>query len=54
MDALQGHVGGSKKMHQLSALIPNDHQIYRIVAEKSLPPKQSHGLGHLVINKYQG
>ena len=54
MDALQGHVGGTgKKQRQLKPIIPNDSQIYRIVAEKSLPPKQSHGLGHLIIRKYK-
>ena len=54
MDALQGHVGGTgKKGRLLKPIIPNDSQIYRVVAEKSLPPKQSHGLGHLIIRKYK-
>jgi Holliday junction resolvase RusA-like endonuclease len=54
MDALQGHVGGAgKKQPLLKPIIPNDSQIYRIIAEKSLPPKQSHGLGHLIIRKYR-
>lgn len=55
MDALQGHVGGSgKKQRLLEPIIPNDRQIYRVIAEKGLPPKQSHGLGHLIIRKYRG
>jgi Holliday junction resolvase RusA-like endonuclease len=54
MDALQGHVGGTgKKQRLLKPTITNDSQIYRVIAEKSLPPKQSHGLGHLIIRKYK-
>ena len=54
MDALQGHMGGTgKKQRQLKPIIPNDSQIYRVKAEKSLPPSQSHGLGHLIIRKYK-
>jgi Holliday junction resolvase RusA-like endonuclease len=50
MDALQGRVGGTKsKKGRLRRLIPNDNQVYRATVEKSLPPKQSHGRGHLVI-----
>ena len=53
-DALQGHVGGTgKKVRALHPLIPNDCQIYRVTAEKCLPPKQSHGHGHLVIRNYR-
>lgn len=53
-DALQGHVGGNgKKVRALPALIPNDCQIYRVTAEKSLPPKQSHGYGHLIIRRHR-
>ncbi len=54
MDALQGRAGGSKKIRTLSAIIPNDNQIFRIVLEKSLPPKQSKGVGHLIVTKYGG
>lgn len=54
MDALQGRAGGSKKIHTLSAIIPNDSQVFRIIIEKSLPPKQSKGFGHLLMNKYMG
>ncbi len=54
MDALQGHVGGAgKKQRLLKPIIPNDSQIYRVTAEKGLPPRQSHGLGHLIIRKYK-
>lgn len=52
MDALQGRAGGSKKVRTLSAIIPNDRQVFRIVLEKLLPPKQSKGYGHLLITKY--
>jgi Holliday junction resolvase RusA-like endonuclease len=56
LDALQGHVGGaSKKRRMVKALIPNENQIFRIIAEKSLPPWQSdHGRGHLMIRRYRG
>lgn len=53
MDALQGRAGGSKSKHRLSPLIPNDHQVFRVSVEKKSPPKQSHGMGHLVIRKYK-
>ena len=53
MDALQGRVGGSKSQHKVPPIIPNDHQIYRVTIEKMLPPKQSHGMGHLIITKYK-
>jgi Holliday junction resolvase RusA-like endonuclease len=52
MDALQGRVGGPKKNRPLAPIIPNDHQIFRATIEKSLPPKQSKGYGHLYITKY--
>jgi Holliday junction resolvase RusA-like endonuclease len=54
MDALQGRAGGSKKVHSLSPIIPNDRQVFRIVIEKSLAPKQSKGFGHFLITKYGG
>src|SRR3990172_13216104 len=31
LDALQGRAGGSKAVHTLQAIIPNDRQIYRVV-----------------------
>jgi len=49
MDALQGRAGGSKKIRRWAPIIPNDKQICRVTIEKALPPKQSKGLGHLVI-----
>lgn len=49
MDALQGHVGGSKTTRRLRPIVPNDSQIYRVVVEKGSPPRQSLGLGHLTI-----
>ena len=54
MDALQGCAGGSKKVRTLPPIIPNDNQIYRVVIEKALPPKQSKGFGHLIVTKYGG
>lgn len=52
MDALQGRAGGSKKLRTLSPIIPNDKQIYRVTIEKALPPKQSKGMGYLVITRH--
>jgi hypothetical protein len=50
MDALQGHVGGTGKKHRaLPPLIPNDCQVFRVTIEKLAPPKQSRGLGHVVV-----
>jgi hypothetical protein len=31
--------------------VPNDRQIYRVIIEKSVPPWQSRGLGHLWVRK---
>lgn len=53
MDALQGRAGGPKAIRRLQQIIPNDHQIYRVVIEKTRPPVQSHGMGLLVIRKYK-
>lgn len=53
MDALQGRAGGPKAKRRLPSIIPNDHQVFRVSVEKMLPPGQSHGMGHLVIRKYQ-
>ena len=42
LDALQGLTGGfGKKKRSLPSIIPNDNQIYKLLIEKSLPPKQS-------------
>jgi hypothetical protein len=51
LDALQGRAGGSKAVRSLAAVVPNDRQIYRVVIEKSAPPWQSRGLGHLWVRK---
>jgi len=53
MDALQGRAGGSKKHRILTPIIPNDKQIYCVTIEKALPPKQSKGMGHLVITRHK-
>jgi hypothetical protein len=52
MDALQGRAGGAKSTRHLKPIIPNDHQVFRVTVEKMLAPGQSHGMGHLVIKKY--
>lgn len=51
MDALQGRVGGSNSRRRLPAIIPNDHQVFRVLIEKMIPPGQSHGMGHLEIKR---
>jgi Holliday junction resolvase RusA-like endonuclease len=51
LDALQGRAGGSKRTRTLRPIVPNDHQVYRVVVEKASPPGQSHGRGHLVIRR---
>jgi len=51
LDALQGRAGGSKAVRSLVAIVPNDRQIYRVIIEKSMPPWQSRGLGHLWVRK---
>ena len=53
MDALQGRAGGSKKTRRWLPIIRNDKQIYQVTIEKALPPKQSKGLGHLVITRHK-
>ena len=52
MDAMQGRSGGTKKVSTMAPIIANDSQIYKVTIEKRDPPKQSRGLGHLVIKKY--
>ncbi|MGE5802622.1 MAG: hypothetical protein ACM358_10210 [Gemmatimonadota bacterium] len=51
LDAVQGRSGGSKRARMLTPIVPNDRQIFRVIVEKQLPPKQSHGLGHLTIRR---
>ena len=50
-DALQGRAGGPKSKRTLTAIIPNDNQIFRVEMEKGLPPKQALGRGHVVVRK---
>jgi len=52
MDAMQGRAGGKKKIRAMAPIIANDRQIYKVTIEKRQPPKQSRGMGHLVIKKY--
>jgi hypothetical protein len=51
LDALQGRMGGSKAVRKFVPIIQNDRQVYRVVITKSLPPKQSLGLGHVVVSR---
>ena len=51
LDALQGRISGPKRIRPQNPIIPNDSQIFRIIAEKSAPPRQSHGHGHLTIRR---
>jgi len=53
MDALQGRAGGPKTEHRLRVLVPNDHQIHRVMIEKIVAPQQSLGMGHLIIRKHK-
>ena len=50
LDALQGRAGGSKAVNDLEKIIQNDRDVYRVVIEKSAPPKQSRGLGHVRVS----
>ena len=53
LDALQGSAGGAMRIQILPPIIPNDRQVFRVVVEKALAPKQSGGLGHLIVRKYR-
>jgi len=53
LDALQGRAGGSKKRPSFDPIIPNDRQVYRVVIEKGIPPKQAKGLGHLTVRRFR-
>lgn len=52
MDALQGRLGGPKSITPRRAILLNDNQVYRVIIEKVIAPKQSLGRGHLLIKKY--
>ena len=51
LDALQGRAGGSKAVHTLKPVVPNDRQVYRVLVEKQRASPQSHSLGHLTIRR---
>jgi len=51
LDALQGRMGGSKAVRKFEPIILNDRQVYRVIVNKSAPPGQSHGLGHVAVSK---
>jgi Holliday junction resolvase RusA-like endonuclease len=53
LDALQGFVGEKGKSRAFRPIIPNDNQIYRLVAEKRLPSKVNRAaLSTIVIRRY--
>jgi hypothetical protein len=53
LDALQGMIGEKGKSGELRAIIPNDNQIYRLIAEKRLAPKVDRdALGTIEIRGY--
>jgi|SRR5712692_1858523 len=53
LDALQGMIGEKGKSGELPAIIPNDNQVYRLIAEKRLPPKANlEALSTIVIRRY--
>ncbi len=52
LDSLQGFIGDKGKKGILGPIIPNDNQVYRIVAEKRLPPKKDkEATGTILIRK---
>jgi Holliday junction resolvase RusA-like endonuclease len=54
LDALQGFIGEKGKSHALRPIIPDDNQIYRLVAEKRMPPKANRAaLSTIVIRRYR-
>jgi len=53
LDALQGFIGDKGKSGALRPIIPNDNQIYRLIAEKRLAPKMNRAaLSTMVIRSY--
>ena len=53
LDALQGFIGEKGKSRALRPIIPNDNQIYRLIAEKRLAPKVNRAaLSTIVIRRY--
>ena len=51
MDALQARWGGKISKNNSIPLIENDNTIYKVTVEKRIPPWQSKGLGHLIIQR---
>jgi hypothetical protein len=51
IDALQGRMGGSKAVRKFVPIIQNDRQVCRVVITKSPPPRQSLGLGHVLVSR---
>ena len=51
MDALQARWGSKISKNNSIPLIKNDNTIYKVTVEKRIPPKQSKGLGHLIIQR---
>jgi Holliday junction resolvase RusA-like endonuclease len=53
LDALQGLIGEKGKSRELRPIIPNDNQIYRLLAEKRMPPKVNRAApSTIVIRRY--
>jgi len=53
LDALQGRAGGSKALHSLQPIVPNDRQIYRVSIEKSPRTDRKRPRGTITIRKLQ-
>src|SRR5688572_4818883 len=51
MDALQARWGSKITKNNFTPLMENDNSIYKVTVEKKIPPKQSKGLGHLIIQR---
>jgi len=53
LDALQGCIGDKGKSGRLTRIIPDDNQVYRIIAEKRMAPKKDpDALSTIVIRRY--
>jgi hypothetical protein len=42
-------MGGSKAVRKFVPIIHNDRQVFRVVITKSSAPKQTLGLGHVLV-----
>ncbi len=51
LDALQGRMGGPKKLHRHTRLINNDRQVFQVSISKVLVPAGSKGGGLLKIRR---